>query len=118
MSVGYVLVNFSKKEIISFAHVGTTSALELAGNVASSSITTWYLLKNIGDSIAFVSDTYDDWPFEFGTKSDLKSYEDVTNKVIRELLEEHILSDFGLSYIDENEPDEVFIRDLRNVWQK
>jgi hypothetical protein len=118
MSVGYVLVNFKKREVITFAHIGATSARELAGSGASSAITTWYLLRNVGDSIAFVSDTHDDWPFEFGSKSDLKSFTDITNVVIEELFEEGILSDCGLSYIDEDEPDTVFIRDIRNVWQK
>jgi len=118
MSVGYILVNFSKKEIITFAHIGATSARELAGNQGSSAITTWYFLKNSGDLVAFVSDTYDDWPFECGFKNDLTSYKDVTDGIVHELIAEGILADNGPSYVDENEPESIFVRDLRNVWQK
>lgn len=118
MSAGYTLVNFTRREVITFAHVDAASARELAGNEASSAITTWYLLRRAGDAVSFVSDTYNDWPFESGSKSDIQGYADVTRSVIEELLAEGILADYGFTYVDESEPETVFIRDLRNAWQK
>lgn len=118
MSVGYSLVNHSKKEVISFVHVDASSARELAGNEASSAITTWYMLQNAGDRIAFVSDTYDDWPFDSGARTDLKHYEDVTDLVVSDLVKAGILADEGRSYEDEDKPESVFIRRLRNVWRE
>lgn len=118
MSVGYSLVNHSNKEVISFSHVDASSARELAGNEASSAITTWYMLQNAGDRIAFVSDTYDDWPFEHGFKTDLEHYKDVTDAVVSDLINEGILVDEGRFYEDEDEPSNVFVRQLRNGWTK
>ena len=64
MGVEYILINETKKEQITFIHLNGSKKSELAGNAAQSAITTWYLLSNQGDQIQFVSDTYDDWPFQ------------------------------------------------------
>lgn len=66
MSVGYFLVNYSKKELLSFSHIDASTARELAGNPVSAAITTWYMLQNVSDSISFLSDTYDEWFFPGG----------------------------------------------------
>lgn len=116
MAVGYELVNYSKKELISFCHIGASTAHELAGNPAAAAITTWYLLNHPGDQIAFVSDTYDDWPFAQGSRDDLSSYEDVTDIVVTSLIQAGILEDHGKSWEDADEPDTIFMRDLVNIW--
>ncbi len=116
MSVGYDLVNFSKKEKISFIHIPATTARELAGNPVSSAIATWYLLQHQGDSIAFVSDSYDDWPFPTGTRDELASYRDMTDAVVKSLVEAGILIDEGIAWADEVEPDRVYMRALKNKW--
>ena len=42
-------------------------------------------------------------------------YKDVTEEVINELIDNQIIKDYGLIYIDEDDP-EIYIRDLRNIW--
>lgn len=118
MGVGYQLVNATKKEYILFAHINASTLRELAGNEASGAITTWYLLKNIGDEISFVSDSGGEWPFRSGSRSDFLHYSEVTGRVVNELMIENILRDFGDIYVDSDEPESVYIRDLRNVWGK
>ena len=116
MGVWYWLVNYTKREQVMFTHIGASTKFELAYNPASSAITTWYLLENIGDRISFVSDTYDDWPFLVGSRDDLSSYQDVTDQVAKALLENGILSDHGMVFVDEDDPDHIYIRDLRTTW--
>ena len=118
MGVQYELVNFSKSEKITFAHLNGNKKHELAGNPAQSSIVTWYLLNNQGCDIQFVSDSYDDWPFPSGNRSDLESYRDVTLPIIDELIAHNILKDNGVLFEDEHEPDKVFIKDIVNVWSR
>lgn len=116
MGEGYSLVNQTKCEVIGFLHVPATKKRELAGNPAAAAITTWYLLENIGDDIAFVSDTFDDWPFSNGNRKEMSAYTDVTDRVIESLIEQGVLADHGMSYVDPDEPDTIYERDLRNAW--
>lgn len=115
MGVGYILVNQTKKEIISFLHIPATTARELAGNPVSATMVVWYMLENRGDDIAFVSDTYDDWPFP-GDYKQLADYIEMTDKVVDSLINADVLVDEGIAWADENEPDEIYIRALRNQW--
>lgn len=117
MGIGYNLVNETKKEFISFCYLDGSKMRELAGSPAQSAIVTWYMLQNIGDNIQFVSDTNNDWPFSTGSKDKLGSYIDKTEVVLNDLIENDILEDFGKSYVDEEDPDNVYIRDIRNVWK-
>ncbi|HNB51151.1 MAG TPA: hypothetical protein PK530_04380 [Anaerolineales bacterium] len=116
MGVGYFLVNYSKKEIVRFSHIPASTAHELAGNPVSAAIITWYLLKHPGDQIAFVSDTYEDWPFPEGTHDELSTYDEMTDVIVNALITEKILRDEGILWADEDEPERVFIRVLRNMW--
>lgn len=116
MGVEYILVNETKKEMISFSHLNGSKMKELAGNAAQSAIVTWYLLNNQGDQIQFVSDTHNDWPFDTGSRDEVWSYPDKTDEFIFALIEESILQDNGMLHIDEDEPDTVYIRDIGNVW--
>ncbi len=116
MGVGYILVNWTKKEHIHFLHIGADTARELASHPASAAITTWYMLHHLDDRVAFVTDSYDDWPFPDGTKDDLDTYREITDEVVTELVENRILIDEGRRIIFEDEPD-IYLRELRmNGW--
>ncbi len=116
MGVEYTLVNQSKKEIVSFAHMNGSKKRELAGNSPQAALVTWYMLENQGDSIQFVSDTYEEWPFLSGNSSDVLKYTDVTKKYIGALIEQGILKNEGFSYLDEEDPENVYILNLKNIW--
>jgi pyridoxine/pyridoxamine 5'-phosphate oxidase len=115
MGVGYMLVNYTKKEMIRFSHIPASKARELAGNPVSAAMVTWYMLENCGDNIAFVSDTYDDWPFP-GDDKQLSDYLEITNQVVDSLINAEILVDEGIEWADEDEPDTIYMRALRNRW--
>lgn len=116
MGVGYILVNYSRKELISFAHIPASTAKELAGNPVSAAITTWYLLQHAGDAIAFLSDTYGEWCFPTGTRDEISNYLDVTDKVVESLIEAGILADLGIEWADKDKPDEIYMRGLKIIW--
>ena len=118
MGVEYILVNRTKAEKITFTHLNGSKKLELAGNAAQSSVVTWYLLNNQGNEIQFVSDTYNDWPFSSGGREEVDGYNDVTDSIVSNLIDAHILKDNGFLYQDENEPKAVYIRDIVNIWTK
>ena len=115
MGALYRLVNHSKREVVSFAHIGAGTRNELAGNPVAAAITTRYLQDHAGDAVAFVSDTYDDWPFLSGSRDELATYTDMTDDVVESLLETGVLVDEGREYLFDDEP-EVYTRRLRNVW--
>lgn len=104
MGQGYVLVNKSKGEKISFLHLPASKARELTGNPVTAAITTWYLLSNKGDQISFIEE-----------EKVSNNYRDVTNLIIDDLISKQIIEDDGIEVFDSNEP-EVFIRLLRNTW--
>ncbi len=54
MAVGYELVNFTRREVLTFAHIPASTKLELAGNAAAAAMSTWYMLECAGDQMAFV----------------------------------------------------------------
>lgn len=117
MGVEYVLINETKKEMISFKHLNGSKKRELAGNFAQSSIVTWYLLQNQGDQIQFVSDTYDDWPFKSGSRDKSFSYPDRTEQILKDLIDQEILKDSGYLYRDESDPENIYIKNITNVWE-
>jgi hypothetical protein len=110
MGQSYVLINKSKNEIITFAHLLASKERELCGNPVTSAITTWYLLKNLGDKIQFIAEQSDE-------ELNLTDYFDVTDKVIDDLIANEILLDQGIEVFDEEE-SEVFVRRLENIWMK
>ena len=116
MGVEYSLVNKTKKEIINYFHLTGSKKRELAGNPVQSSITTWYLLNNQGDEIQFISDTYGEWPFSTGSNEELIDYVDKTEDVIKELIFNNILKDNGFLFIDEDEPEVVYVKEYVNIW--
>lgn len=113
MSIGYELVNFTRREVVSFAHIPASKKSELAGSPIASAITTWYMLECLGDQISFVSDTYGEWPFREGAPSDRNNYLDVTDRIVAELVAAGIFRDLGREYYSDD-PTE-YIRLLENV---
>lgn len=118
MGVGYTLVNHTKREQLAFTHIAALKMRELAGNPASAGLISWYMLNNIGDEISFAPDQYYTWPFPSVSVEEVCAYTDVTDRVVDELIAAEILRDHGRCYEDEDEPDTVFTRDLRNVWME
>jgi len=119
MSIGYTLINLDKREKITFIHTPADTMNEIAGFAASSSITTWYLLNNRGDRVAFLSDREDEY-YLFGNvykwpELGIHDYTDVTDTVVEKLLEVGILRDEGFLWKDEDDSNS-FVRDLRNDW--
>jgi hypothetical protein len=112
MTVGYSLVNNSKKEIIIFLHLPVNTMDEILSNDVAKLIISWYKERNAEDDIEFVSDTYDDWPFAIGKKSDIINYREITEEIVSILIKDGKIIDLGMDYIDEDEPDTVFIRKL------
>ena len=109
MGVGYELVNLTKRERVMFAHLPVNTAKEICGNPVSAALVSWYLLCNGGDAIRFVDDCS-----ENGV--DTTDFPDRTDDLVRELVEAGILEDHGFEWRDDEEPDTVFIRDIRNCW--
>jgi hypothetical protein len=116
MGIEYILVNETKKEMLSFAHLNGSKMRELVGNNAQSAIVTWYILNNQGDDIQFVSDTLDDWPFKTAKTQYIWKYKDKTHELIDILIEQKILKDNGFLYVDDDEPDLIYVRDIKNIW--
>lgn len=116
MSNQFILINQTKKQQISFAHLNGSKKRELAGNSAQSAIVTWYMLNNIGDNIQFVTDSESDWPFVEGNKQDSYEYEDKTEDTLAQLIDAGVLKDKGYLYVDDDDPENVYIKDIVNIW--
>ncbi|WP_437569168.1 hypothetical protein [Sorangium sp. So ce542] len=115
MGVGYQLVNWSRRERISFAHLPVNTRREICGNPVSASIVAWYLATRQGDEVQFVPDQ-GEWPFPHGSFEEALTYIDVTDLVIQELIGAQILRDDGIEWADTDEPDAVYIRAIKNIW--
>lgn len=114
MSVGYILVNATRREQIAFRHLPASTQREIAGRPAAAAVVAWYLLEHPGDAIAFVNDHDDAWPFASGAFEDLSDYADLTDQVVADLIAAGILRDEGMGYVDEDDPA-VFVRNLTNI---
>jgi hypothetical protein len=117
MGETFHLVNLDKRESIQFSKIPAAKMRELAGSMAAASITTWYLLNNRGDRIAFLSE-YESECHLFGQtylSSTFDNYPDITDTVVEQLIKAEILRDAGVLWKDEDDSDLV-MRDLRNVW--
>ena len=118
MSVGFSLINNTKKEKISFLNLSVNTQNEISGNPAASALVAWYIIENRGDEMQFVSDTYGDWPFQRGKLEDSYGYPDQTEKYIAILIKKGILRDDGFDYIDADEPDSCYTRRITNIWHE
>ncbi len=117
MGMGYNLVNIDKKQRVGFYNINTGIKLrELSGTIIASTIVTYYLLTNTGDRIGFINDTEESFIVcGKNYKSDyFINFVDVTEKIIEELIEEGIVKDNGILWIDKE--NNLFNRDLINIW--
>jgi len=117
MGLEYILVNLDKKEQIGFHNIRTGFKLrELSGTIISSTIVTYYLLTNTGDRIGFINDT--DYNLlvcgKYYKSSHFKGFVDVTDRIIEELIENEIIKDNGIHWVDKE--DNLYYHDLINVW--
>lgn len=65
--------------------------------------------------MTFVPDEDTIWPIE-RFSDETSNWPDVMNRVIEQLIQEKVLADNGRSYEDEDEPETVYVRELRNCW--
>lgn len=117
MGLEYILVNIDKKQRIGFYDIDTGTKLrELSGTVIASTVIAYYLLSNTGDRIGFINDTLGSFIVcGQNYQSDyFTDFIDVTDKVIEELIENEIVKDNGIIWIDKE--DNLFNRDLINIW--
>ena len=117
MSVCYTLWNATKRERISFAHTNASSAWEIAGQPAAAALAAWYMIQNSGDAISILPEGACPPSLRVSTV-DPSSLPDRTDHYVDLLIAEGILEDFGFIFRDRDEPDAVYIRDLRNVWNE
>ncbi len=112
MGTDFCLVNRSKKERITFAHLPCTKSREITGNPVCAAIVTYYLIENAGDEIFFVSE------HDFEEHKEVHAFAEVTDQVVTNLIEAEILQDDGIAWFDEDEPQNIYIRNLKNVWMQ
>ena len=115
MSIGYVLVNATRRQKVAFHHLPASTKREIAGHPAAAAVVAWYLLEHPGEAIAFVNDHDAVWPFAVGSFDDLSDFADMTDRVVADLIAAGILRDDGMRYVDEDDPV-IFVRDLTNIW--
>ncbi|MBL8297825.1 MAG: hypothetical protein JNN30_05685 [Rhodanobacteraceae bacterium] len=115
MGVGFYLVNATKRERLTFAHINVNTRWEIAGNPVASSMVAWYLLHNLGDVISFAPDDASFWPFAALTREEVWDFREVTEEVVRGLIEEGLLIDQGRITFDPADPD-VYTRNLASAW--
>lgn len=111
MSVGYALVNKTRREILSFHRLPVSSASEIARDPVAALLTTSYMLRHLGEAIGFVSDTYGEWPFPEGECGAHARYRDVTDQMVQEMIGEGILRDDGILWRDDDDPG-LYIRKI------
>ena len=75
------LVNATRREKLSFEHLGLGKRWEWTLNAPAAAAATLYLVEHSGDEIAFVGDA-GGWPFRTGSRDDLPAYRDVTREVL------------------------------------
>ncbi|QQO07631.1 hypothetical protein [Breznakiella homolactica] len=118
MGIGYILVNKTKREAISFYRLPVNTMREISGNPVSAAIVTRYLFKNPCDCIAFCPDNInsDDpsWPMAGLSWEDINGFKDVTGELIDDLIRNKILRDDGILFQDGDDPD-IFIRKISNI---
>lgn len=116
MSTQYFLCNFTKKEILLFRNIDSTKKRELSGSSVLSSIVSWYMMENILDYISMIPDQYAENQFNFPVNiSEILSYKDVTEDIVKNLVKNNILEDNGNIYIDDLDKS-LYIRNLKNIW--
>ena len=109
MSVGYILANLTKNQIVSFEHLPVSTKDEICGSPVAAKIVSLFLIENAGDEISFAPDqaAAGNWPLRV-PETDLRSYEDVTAKYIDRAEELGYISGRSKDVFDSSEP-EIFV---------
>ena len=114
MGPAIVLWNATKREHVSFFHVGASTKREVAGNPASAAIVTWYLLQNVGDDISLQAE-WDEREVPNPLYAEAVRQTDQLEHIVAALIEAGILKDEGFRFRDDQDP-KAYVRNLRNVW--
>ena len=114
MGPAIVLWNATKKEHVSFYHVGASTKRELAGNPASAAIVTWYLAKNVGDQISLQAE-HDEREAPNPAYAEAVRHPDRVEDIVAALIDAGILKDEGFHFSDDQDP-QAYVRNLRNIW--
>lgn len=118
MGADYVLVNFTRSEVLPLAFLGGSKAREITKNHSAAALVVWYMLRCRGDEVALVSD-YDaeEGRTFFGRKVShamIASFKDVQEETIAHAVAARVLIDDGWRRIFEDDPDPVMrLRALR-----
>lgn len=114
MPASFYLCNFTKQETVG-NHLPASKASEFLLNPGAGAVALWYLFRNRGDQIAFVSD----WDIQesrtfFGHDAKvISSFTDKTDETIAHAIAAGILEDHGRLWTDDLAPDTVYVRDIR-----
>lgn len=77
--------------------------------------------NNPANQIAFcpdhIDESHSEWPLPGVSLDEIKTYQDLTEDSIRELIQKGILRDDGILYQDPEEP-KIFVKDIKNIWLK
>ncbi|MEJ0084417.1 MAG: hypothetical protein WDO72_01935 [Pseudomonadota bacterium] len=114
MGPAIVLWNATKREHVSFHHVGASTRREVAGNSVSAAIVTWYLIQNVGDDISLHAQ-WDEHEVPNPVYSEAVLNPDRMDHVVAALINAGILKDEGFNFRDDEDP-QVYVRHLRNIW--
>ena len=114
MGPAIVLWNATKREHLSFHHVGASTNREVAGNPASAAIVTWYLAHNVGDQISLQAQC-DEREVLNPMYAEAVRHPDRVEQVVAELIGAGILKDEGFHFRDDQDP-QAYVRNLRNIW--
>ena len=117
MGAMYDLYNFTKRERVGCHRLGATTRNEHLYKSACGAVVLWYLFGHAGDKLAFVSD-YDaqagrEFFGEVTSYAMLAEFVDKTDETVASAIEAKVLEDHGFLFRDEDEPDTVYVRDLR-----
>ena len=117
MGITYTLVNFTKREKVTLVHLGGSKAEVIACFRPVSAIAVWYMLRNRGDNVAFVSDVdIESGRYFFGevaTYELINAFPDRCEETIAHAVGAKVVADHGRKWQDDTEPDVIYERDIR-----
>ncbi len=110
MSVGFILVNMTKKERLNWSHLSFSSKQEILRSPVGRALVTSYMLENAGDSIFFVPELIElGWPAGLDNKT-LWSFSDVTEAHLEKLEKQGLLTGRRKRMIDEEQ--DIYVWDF------
>lgn len=110
MTVGFQLVNATKRERVLFLHIPASTRWELAADPIAATMIAWYMLNNFRDDVSFVPDDESFWPFDSISPAEAAQFREVTDEIVQALIAEDLVVDQGIEILDENDPEMYFRR--------